>query len=248
MMKAIIVDDEPKSRLNLELMLAEYCSSVQVAGNTGEPETAAALIRETEPDIVFMDVELQGCLGFELLHEFPERKFDIIFVTAYDDYALRALKEQAMDYLLKPIDHEELEVAIRKVHEKRKDAGSVVMPQAFTQAAIAKSRKMRIPFEGGIKFVDIDEVVHIKSTNNYSELFLANGTKILCAITIGRLEEQLKNDCFIRVHQSHLINLNHVVNYYRNDGGWLEMSDNSQIQVSRRKKEELLRAFLEFSR
>lgn len=247
-MKAIIIDDEPKSRLNLELMLAEYCRNVQVAGNTGEPEAAAELIREIEPDIVFLDVELQGCLGFELLHEFPERKFDIVFVTAYDDYALRALKAQAMDYLLKPIDHQELEIAVRKVYDKRKDAGSAMMQPTLSQPAVAKSRKMRIPFEGGIKFVDIDEVVHIKSTNNYSELFLSNGTKILCAITIGRLEDLLKNDCFIRVHQSHLINLNHVNNYYRNDGGWLEMSDGSQIQVSRRKKEELLRAFLEFSR
>lgn len=242
--KAIIVDDEPKGRTNLRKMLEEYSAEVDVLAEAGTIEEAVALVKEKQPDILFLDIELQDGSGFDVLAKFPTRTFDVIFVTAYNEYALKALKEQAIDYLLKPIDPEELVKAIVKISAKKQQIGSPLLLDELRLKAVSASpvlAKLQVPFDRGIRFVDVDKITRIKAKNNYSEIYLDGGEKIICSLTLGRLEEQLQGGRFIRVHQSHLVNIKFISKYYRTAGGQLEMVDGSSIEISRRKKDELLK-------
>lgn len=240
--KAIIIDDEPKGRINLASMLQEYCANIELVGEADTVAESVRLIREKSPDILFLDIEMQEHSGFDVLDKFPVRNFEVIFVTAYNEYALKALKEQALDYILKPIDPEELTRAIVKLATRRKATDSASVQARETNAKIVSApAKLQIPFEKGIRFVDVDSIIRIKANNNYSELYLAGGEKIICSLTLGRLEEQIHDEHFVRVHQSHLVNTRFVAKYYRTNGGQLEMSDGSNIEISRRKKDELLK-------
>lgn len=240
--KAIIIDDEPKGRINLASMLQEYCANIELVGEADTVAESVRLIREKSPDILFLDIEMQEHSGFDVLDKFPVRNFEVIFVTAYNEYALKALKEQALDYILKPIDPDELTRAIVKLASRKRPATPANSPlqEGGTKQATTPA-KLQIPFEKGIRFVDIDSIIRIKANNNYSELYLVGGERIICSLTLGRLEEQIRDEHFVRVHQSHLVNTRFVAKYYRTNGGQLEMSDGSNIEISRRKKDELLK-------
>lgn len=241
-LKTIIVEDETRGRNALKALL-EPIQEAELIGEAGNVEDAIELIKETNPDLVLLDIEMPRQNGFDLLALLPERKFDVIFTTAYDSYAIRAIKFSAIDYLLKPIDPEELKIAIEKTAEKRKQ--DLHQPQLQINnllenlKAINKQNfKLTLPtFEGSL-FVPIDDIIRCESDANYTRFYIRAEQKVvMVSKTLKEYEELLTEYGFCRVHHSHLINLKFIKKYIKGEGGVVVMIDGAEVEVSRRKKE-----------
>lgn len=245
MLKAIIVDDEPYCCEALAMLL-EDIPGVEILAVCGNGAEALAAIRKKSPDLVFLDVEMPNMNGFEMLEELPSVNFDIIFTTSYDQYALKAIRFSAIDYLLKPVDAEELQKAVQKVnHRTQRTIGQQVeiLMQKLHSPAKPIS-KIALPTMEGLQMIPVDSIVSCESDSNYTILTLKNKKKMTVSCTLKEVEEVLEDHSFARVHRSYLINLNEVEKYVKGEGGYLIMSDGSVIDVSRNKKEQLLKKLL----
>lgn len=243
-MKAIIVDDEPKGREVLKTLLQRFCPAVNVIGTASGVEEAKVLINDLHPDIVFLDVEMPGGNGFKLLDETNRNNFEIIFVTSYGHYAIPALRYSAIDYLLKPVEIEELKNAVQRVEmrmEKKNDLKANY--RALNENLQLPVSQQRIAVHGvnDIRFVSVKEIVRLEGDSNYTYIFTSTGGKYHTSRTLKDYEELLQaHSNFVRVHKTHMINLDHLTKFMKNDGGYIIMSDGSQVEVSRRKKQELM--------
>lgn len=246
-LKAIIIDDESKARENLKFIISDnFGNKVSVKDTSGTVDEGLSSIAKHQPDIVFLDILMKGETGFDLLEKVKDPTFDVIFTTAYDEYAIKALKLNAIDYLLKPIDIEELELAIQKVEDRKasKDIPSSDLVEVIKNLNTNKSlNKIAIPTTEGLLFVSINDIIRCESDENYTLFYLSNGTKKLVSKTIKFYEEILTTYNFFRTHRSHLVNLSYIKEYIRGDGGYLLLKDGSEVQVSRRKREEFLKLF-----
>jgi two-component system LytT family response regulator len=246
MAKAIIIDDEPHGIHSLEILLKEYCPAIQFAGSATSIEAGQKLLEEKQPDILFLDIEMPSGSGFELLKNIgPARSFQVIFTTAYQHYAIRALRENALDYLLKPVDPQELILAVAKASERIRSSGEKEknsLAELFSKLEKIRSKRLAIPNAEEILYVDLDLVVRLEAASNYTEVFVEGGKKHLVSRTLKEFDDQLSSSGFFRVHKAHLVNLHHVDRYVRQDGGYLLMKDGTTVPVSRPRKEELLRA------
>lgn len=239
--RAIIIDDEEGARESLANILKDYFENVEVVGKANSAKTGIRLINEQQPDLVFLDIEMPKGNAFDLLAQFENIDFDIIFITAYDQYAIKAIKFSALDYLLKPIDIDELKAAIEKFSDKAHKRTSNQRFQALLQNLNAESKKkVAIPDSEGLIFVNLDDIIRCESDGNYTHIILSNRKKILASRTLGEYEEMFSDENFSRVHRSHLINLNHIEKYLRGEGGYAVMSDGSQVEISRRKRADFL--------
>jgi two-component system LytT family response regulator len=182
--------------------------------------------------------------GFEMLNEVAEKNFHIIFTTAYDQYAIKAIKYAAFDYLLKPIDIEELKMAVEKIEttENNQTKKQVELLQQNMQHPKRQLNKLAIPTLEGLLFFDINDIVHLEANSNYTNIHLANKTKVIASKTLKDFEDLLPEDVFFRTHHSHLINLNYIKRYIKGDGGQIELQNGMYVDVARRKKEEFLKA------
>ena len=242
MVTAVIIDDELKGRIALRQKLEDYCPEIQLVAEADNGEEGMKLIKKHQPSIVFLDIEMPNMNGFEMLLSLPEKNFHLIFTTAYDQYAIKAIKYAAFDYLLKPIDIEELKSAISKI------AGQ---PHAHTEKRLItleqnlRSRnafnKIAIPTLDGLLFFNIDDIIHLEASSNYTTIYFTNHTKITASKTLKDFEELLPENIFFRPHHSHIINLNFVKRYIKGDGGQIEMQNGNYIDVARRKKEDFLK-------
>jgi two-component system LytT family response regulator len=242
MLNAIIIDDEASGVESLQILLGKYCPSVNVAGVATSGDEAQKKIQELKPDLIFLDIEMPYGSGFDLLKKISKITFDIIFTTAYDRYAIKAIKHNAIDYLLKPIDPDELIQAVKK-SEERKEKGTIEFSSADLIEALGKSKrtqKLSIKTMDGIVFVNPADIIRLKADSNYTEIFLVNSKKIMASKTLKEFEKALAGMNFFRIHNSHLINLEHVEKYVRGEGGCVTMTDASSLEVSRNKKNELL--------
>jgi two-component system, LytTR family, response regulator len=242
MLTAIIIDDEPKGRMALKQKLHDYCTDIQVTGEAENGEEGMKLIEKIKPEIVFLDIEMPRMDGFEMLHRLPEKNFHLIFTTAYDQYAIKAIKYAAFDYLLKPIDIEELKSAISKIsnpshtHTEEKLAA---LEQNFHGKGIFN--KIAIPTLEGLLFFNITDIVHLEAQSNYTVIYFSNQHKLTASKTLKDFEELLPPDIFFRTHHSHIINLNYIKRYLKGDGGQIEMQNGNYVDVARRKKDEFLK-------
>jgi two-component system LytT family response regulator len=203
-------------------------------------------IEKNKPDLVFLDIEMPGMNGFEMLEQFTEIPFAIIFTTGYDQYAIKAIHFSALDYLLKPIDPNELISAVKKVQEQRHlpVAEQFQMLLKQIQDKNHQFNKIAVPTAEGFELIPADEVVRCEADDNYTHLFLKSKNKITACRTLKEMEEQLHDfSFFVRVHHSYLVNLNEVTKYIRGEGGYLVMSDGSSVNVSRSRKDALLKLF-----
>jgi len=245
-MKVIIVDDEILVAQNLEMLLKRYCSDVVVEGISHSAKDAEVLIRDKRPDIVFLDVEMPNGNGFDLLKRFDQVNFGVIFVTAFDHYAIKAIKYSAIDYLLKPIDINELVAAVQKAELQQKNKsvnqGLNLLLNNLAQPA-ARLQKLTLPTMDGMIFVNIDEILYCKSDGNYTSFYLANGQTPMATRQIGTYEDMLPEPLFCRIHRQYIINVNKVSKYIKGRGGYVVMSDGKIIDVSVRKKEDFLNAY-----
>lgn len=243
MLKSIIVDDELKSRETLRKMVTSFCQGIDVVATCQNVNEAIEAIHTLNPDVVFLDVQMQGETGFDLLTKLDEITFDVIFTTAHSEYALKALKSSAIDYLLKPIDIGDLQKAVEKIEKKQETHFTERLQQLIQnlKGPNAENYKLALPISDGLIFIKAKEILYCKASGNYTEIFMLDGKKHLVSRQLKEYEDILNTRDFFRIHHSYLINLNCIKSYVRGEGGYVVMSDNTSIDVSRRKKE----AFME---
>ncbi len=242
MISTIIIDDEPKGRLALRQKLTTYCSNVHIAAEAANGKEALELIQRHHPQLIFLDIEMPVMSGFEMLNELKEKNFHIIFTTAYDQYAIKAIKYAAFDYLLKPVDIEELKTAVNKIesiHNNNLSKQVELMQQNIRQPK-KNFNKLAIPALDGLHFFDLSSIVHLEAQSNYTIIYFSDHPKITASKTLKDFEELLPADIFFRIHNSHIINLQFIKRYIKGDGGQVELQTGSFVDVSRRKKEEFL--------
>ncbi len=243
MIKAIIVDDENNSRELLKHLIEKECSeSIKILALTESVEAAEKKIRQLLPDLLFLDIEIAGQTGFDLLEKIQDIKLDVIFTTAFDHYALKAIKYSAIDYILKPIDPEELKIAVEKIKQKQINNPSLnqlqLLLQNFKQPDSSLA-KISLPSIHGHEIVFVKDIIRLESDSHYSIIYLTGKRKIMVAKTLKNYEDILPSDKFYRIHTSHLVNVEHVVRVNNKDNIAI-MIDDSSVEISRRKKEEFM--------
>ncbi|MFZ1677821.1 MAG: LytTR family DNA-binding domain-containing protein [Saprospiraceae bacterium] len=243
MLKAIIIDDEINGRIALKQKIRDYCHEVEIMAEAENGQQGIEAIHRYKPQLVFLDIEMPGMNGFEMLVNIPEKNFHLVFTTAYDHYAIKAIKYAAFDYLLKPIDIDELKMTIERARQLPHVALNNKKLETLEQNLLTKPflNKIAIPTQEGLLFFDIAHIVHLEAESNYTVIFFDDNTKLMASRTLKEFEEILPGDTFFRLHNSHIINLNFIKRYLRGDGGQVEMKDGTYILVSRRKKEEFLK-------
>ncbi|MBF9220692.1 LytR/AlgR family response regulator transcription factor [Hymenobacter ruricola] len=244
-MKAVIIEDELHSREFLKNVLQELCPEVELLGTAESVPTGVALLNRTRPDLVFLDIEMQSGTGFDLLQQVGRGDFAVVFTTAYDHYALQAIKFSAIDYLLKPLDLDELQAAVGKVRD-RLARPAPAGPTALDQLLATLSQPARVPqtitlaTSDGLEFVPLSSIVRIEAAGAYSTFYLKGEKKIVVSKNLKEYEGMLPAGQFFRVHNSHIINLAEVRRMVRTDGGYAVMSDGATVLISPKKKDEFL--------
>lgn len=243
MIKATIVDDESHCIDSLSILLKENCQQVEIINTCSSAKAAIESIKENAPDLLFLDIEMPGINGFQMLEQLNSVPFAVIFTTGYDQYAIKAIRCSALDFLLKPIDADELVSAVKKA-ELRKiplaEQFQILLGQLNNKSDTFK--KIAIPTSEGYELIPAEEVVRCEASDNYTHFFLRNRQKIIACRTLKEVEEQVQHfRIFVRVHHASLVNLNEVTKYVKGEGGYLNMSDGSIVSVSRRKKDELMK-------
>ncbi len=239
---AIIVDDESYSCESLATLLQRYCPQVELVDICTSGEDALKAIHKHQPQLLFLDIEMPHMNGFEVLKRLNRANFQLIFTTSYDQYAIKAIRFSALDYLLKPIDREELQAAVTKAAQKLQET----VPQQLNillqklSGTSGTAQKIALPTMEGLQMVPVDSIVRCASDSNYTNIYLKNDKKITVSRTLKEIEEMLEDYPFLRVHHSHLINLGEVEKYTKGEGGYLTMSDGSMVDVSRSRKEQLM--------
>lgn len=236
--KSIIVDDEKHGRENLSGILKQYCPEVMVLGEADSVESAIPLIKTYYPDLVFLDIEMPRATGFQLLEHFNDFNFEVIFVTAYDSYAIKAIRFSAADYILKPINYNELQSAVKKVAQRiqLKEENERVK-QLYRNIHQPQNPRIGLPTADRIEFIEVDKIIRCQGEGNYTNFYFEENKHLLVAKTLVEFEDLLQEYSFIRVHKTHLVNLKHVVAYVKTDGGTLQLSNGNYVPVSRRRKE-----------
>ena len=248
MIKAVIVDDEKKSVQTMSLMLNEYCPDVEVIGFAHSAVDGANEVMTKNPDLLFLDVEMAGGSGFDLLASIPVRNFKVIFVTAHDHYALKAIKFHAIDYILKPIDVEELKAAVANFKSQKND--NIKIPsdieRLLEHIKIQKIKKIAVPTTNGIEYIALDEILYITADRSYCKILFVNNKSALVSKGLNEVEELLPTEKFFRIHKSHTINLAYVKKHLKIDGGIVELTDGTKLYISRTKKDEFAIAMQRF--
>lgn len=249
--KAIIVDDEPYCCESLATLLERFCPEVKISAVCNSGQEALTAIQEIKPHLVFLDIEMPYMNGFELLEKLPAIDFELVFTTSYDQYAIKAFRFSALDYLLKPVDREELQKAVSKVINRKENP----IPQQLeillqkinhfnNPMAIGSIQRIALPTMEGLQLVPISSIISCASDGNYTIFLLKDKQKIVVSRPLKEVEEMLAEHSFLRVHNSYLVNLNEINKYIKGEGGYLLMSDATTVDVSRSKKEILLNRLL----
>lgn len=240
-LNAIIVEDEANSREILSNYLTKYCPEVNLAGEAASIEEAKALLGKQDIDLVFLDVEMPFGTGFDFLEQLPDRTFETVFVTAYNQYAIDALNNHAAYYLMKPINIDELIKAVDYVKEIRQKEDALE-DQVLKPKLNKVDGKITLPQQDGFQVLNVSDILYCKADDNYTEIYLLN-KKILVSKTLKYFEEALSEFTFARIHKSYLVNVNEVVKYRKGKGGSVVVSNGKELLVSASKKKDLLAYF-----
>ena len=249
MIRTIIVDDEPSAVNVLALLLKKRCKDdVEVIATSTSPVEGKRLIEQDKPDLVFLDIEMPGMSGVDLLRSFSNPTFRVVFVTAFDAYAVEAFKLSAVDYLLKPVEGDDIVRSVQKIKNDIVRNQNLVSTQLLQLEKLlmhntnSAETKIGIGMADKIVFVNITDILYCEASGSYTNVFLQDGTKMVASKSLGDFEAQLMQNKFFRIHHSHLINLNRVKEFQRHDGGYVIMENNKQLEVSQRKRKDFLEA------
>ena len=246
MIKAILIDDEVHCIDTLSMLISDYCPEVQVIEQCVSAKQGLIAVGRHHPELIFLDIEMPVMNGFEFLEQFTKIPFSVIFTTSYDQYAIKAIRFSALDYLLKPIDPKELVTAVHKVQVQKTPPSAEQFRMLIDQVQNRgkKFTRVAVPTSEGYELIPAEEIVYCEADDNYTHFFLKNKKKIIGCRTLKEVEEQLNDfESFIRVHHSYMVNLNEVNKYIRGEGGYLIMSDGSTVNVSRSRKDALMKLF-----
>lgn len=245
MLTAIIIDDETSSRNSLRQKLTKHCPEITITGECESGEEGVKDIEQKNPDIIFLDVEMPRMNGFTMLKQLTNKNFEVVFITAYDHYAIRAIKFSALDYLVKPVDIVSLRAAVEKAVQKRKISSGNERLELLLQNLMNHKNELQriaIPSVEGLQFVETANIIYLEASSNYTCFYLNNNTKITVAKTLKDFEELLPGSVFIRIHNSFIVNKNQVEKYINGKGGQVVMKNGAILDVARRKKEEFMKA------
>ena len=238
--RCVIIDDEPNNIENLGLLLGQYCPDIEVAATAMNADDGMAAVQQQQPALVFLDIQMPRKSGFDMLKTFSEINFEIIFITAYDQYGIQAIKFSALDYLLKPINIQELKAAVEKARNKinaKQKNTSIENLLQYIKSGDKHIPKIALPTLNEIMYVRIDDIIHCEASNNYTLFYLQNAERILVCKTLKEFAELLAPHHFIRTHQSHLINLHFVKSLLKEDGGTLLLTDQTKVPISRQNRD-----------
>ena len=244
--RAVILDDEKPGVEMLSWNLQEYCPAVEVVNTFTDPLLALKSVQADPPQLIFLDIEMPGLNGFEFLKKFDEIPFQVVFVTAYDQFAIRAFKVSAFDYLLKPVDKDELIRCVKNLqkdlHQQKRSDQMALLREALENPTRNLKKIAFNTFEG-MEFIKTDSIFRCEADDNYTRIFLQGDEKLLVSRTLKEVEGILKPYGFVRVHYSHLVNLNKIAKYVKGDGGYIVLDNGDHVNVSRSKKEQFLSIF-----
>jgi two-component system, LytTR family, response regulator len=236
----VIIDDEPDAVEFIASIIGEYCPGLEVCGKAHNVKEGVVLINEIKPDLVFLDVEMPNGTGFDLLTHFPEKKFEVVFITAFNHYAIKAIKFSAVDYILKPININEFIESVNRVVQKR-ETNQLTVNENFESLLenlrTSHPTRLVIPTSDGREYLNPKDIIRIEADRSYSWFFINDKRKILVSKHLKEFQDLLNDRDFFRPHNSHLINLDFVKKFVRHDGGYIEMTDGSQIPISRNRKD-----------
>ena len=241
MIKALVIDDEEDARQMLHLALKRYCPNVDILALCESASEGLEKIRSLKPDLVFLDIQMPIMSGFDVLEKVPDPDFDVIFVTAYNQYAIKAIRFSALDYLLKPIAIEELVAAVNRIEkESRKNIRHYHSLLKNMRTSAQKLARLAIPSDNEIIIQAVADIMYCKADGSYTQLYLINGKKLLVCKNIKEFENMLAENAFFRIHHSYLVNTAYIQKYVRGEGGYVVINDDMHLTVSRRKKDGLL--------
>ena len=253
MIRAVIIDDENSAINVLNMLLKKKCKDdVEVVATSNSPIEGKALIEQHKPDLVFLDIEMPGMTGIDLIRSLPNPNFHVVFVTAYDAYAVEAFELSAIDYLLKPIGADKVERVVNKIKENIRKAQSHMNEQLKQLERILKintngnESKIGVGMADKIVFVNIPDILYCEAQGNYTNVVLYDGKKIVASKTLGDFENQFADKNFFRIHHSYLINMNRVKEFQRHEGGYVMMENNVKLEVSQRKRKDFMDAISNF--
>jgi len=242
MIRAGLIDDEKAILESLSTLLSEHCPAVAVVGTARSLKEGVRLLQQTKPDLVFLDIEMPRGSGFDLLDRFPDRTFDVIFVTAHSHYAIKAFKFSAVDYILKPVDIQELIHAVGQIQRHRLSG-----PRAFHRYRVLEDNlgsrgptRLAIPTSAGLDFVNIKDILRIEAEGRYSTIFMLDGRCLLVTKNLGAFSTLLSGSGFFRAHHSHLVNIDQIGKYLHRDGGMIALRDGSRVPLARSRKKDFL--------
>ncbi|MBL7778644.1 MAG: response regulator [Chitinophagales bacterium] len=239
-LRAIIVDDEPLARENLRLLLESYCPQVHILAACKNATEALTEINAHHPDVIFLDIQMPGKSGIELAEEIQHQKSSIVFVTAHDEYAIRAFRLSAIDYLLKPVDPKQLIQAVHKCQNELQIKISKEQLKLYLSNYAQTDEQIALPTMSGLDICRLADVVCFAADESYCEVWMADKSKKVISRKLGELEEILPTHNFVRLHKSYIVNIKHITKYIKGEGGQVVLSNGETVDVSRRKKEELL--------
>lgn len=243
MIKTLIIDDEHYGRQSLQLAVEQFCPEVEILQICVNPEAGIEAIEKLKPDLVFLDVQMPNMSGFDVLQKLAPIDFEVIFVTSYDQYAIKAFKFSAIDYLLKPLDKDDLIHAVQRAKENLQKNGKAHRYQSVLHNinyTSGKIEKLAVPTIDGIDFFRIEDIIYCAADGSYTTLYLSGHQKQVISKNLKDFENLLTGSGFCRVHNSHLINMSHIKKYFRGDGGYVILTDNHHVDISRRRKDVFL--------
>lgn len=249
MIRCILIDDESNSLEMMEWLLKTYCPQVQIDAMCNSAEAGIEAINKFKPDVVFLDIEMPHMNGFDMLEQFDKLSFDVVFCTAYDQFAIKAFKYSALNYLLKPVDPDDLKETIRRLEDKKitpsREQLELLM-QGIKNTQKPTVSRIALTTGEGLLFVTTADILYCMADSNYTSVVLKGGKKILVSKVLKDIDEALSGPDFYRIHNSYLINLNHISKYVRGDGGYVVMQDGVTVSISRSRRQEFMELFEKF--
>src|SRR5689334_1880093 len=247
MIRCVLIDDESNSLEMMEWLLKTYCPQVQIEAMCNAASKGIEAIHKFQPDLVFLDIEMPHMNGFDMLEQFDKLFFDVVFCTAYDQFAIKAFKYSALNYLLKPVDPDDLKATVEKLKAKKSAPSSEQIQLLFQSLQNQRSvDRVALSTGDGLIFVQTKDIMYCQAESNYTNVVMHDNKKVLVAKTLKDIDETLSGRDFFRVHNSYLININHIKKFVRGDGGYILMPDDTQITISRNKREEFFDMFSKF--
>jgi len=249
MIRCVLIDDESNSLEMMEWLLKTYCPQVKIEAMCNAASKGIEAINKYKPDLVFLDIEMPHMNGFDMLEQFDKLTFDVVFCTAYDQFAIRAFKYSALNYLLKPIDPEDLKETIRRIEEKKSTPSKEqieLLFQNIKQTVKPTAQRIALTTGDGMIFVPTSDIIYCQAESNYTNVVLNGGKKILVSKVLKDIDEALSGPDFFRIHNSYLININHITKFVRGDGGYVVMQDGATVSISRSRRQEFMEMFEKF--